>query len=254
MILRFKKYNEDKFIINLDSLEYFKRIEQLFFNGILLEPHYAQIDIMKKDIDRTNTVLIVPKLVRDNYFEKLKQIKVLEVLGVQSTVSYNPSNGCLKALKQMTDFFYLRQKETVFFTMKQDNNILTARVYSEDGMEIDYLTRPLGLPNNSDYVWIWHIDLPFDFEQEKVQEGQYLVNENVVEADEINNNILEVLTNRQWRVGERVLLRTDEGSWSIGLTVNDGRVRFSTGWNKFARDNELKKRQNLVFNMNEGAE
>ncbi|KAK1361763.1 hypothetical protein POM88_046237 [Heracleum sosnowskyi] len=203
---------------------------------------------MKKDIDHTNTVLIVPKLVRDNYSEKLKEIKVLEVCGVQSPVSYNPSNECLKALKQMTDFFYLRQKETVFFTMERDNNILTTRVYSRDGMEIDYLTRPLGLPNNSDYVWIWHIDLPFDFEsedaeQEEVQEGQYLSIPRFI-----------VLANRQWIVGERVLLRTDEGSWSIGLTVNDGRARFSTGWNKFARDNELKRRQNLVFNMNEGAE
>ncbi|KAK1383336.1 hypothetical protein POM88_021071 [Heracleum sosnowskyi] len=184
----------------------------------------------------------------------------MEVCGVQSLVFYNPSNGCLKALKQMTCFFYLRQKEIVFFIMEQNNNILTAKVYSEDGMEIDYLTRPLGLPNNSDYVWIWHIDLTFDFE-----------------ADEINNNILEfsatlskchvhnrtqgvsiprfiVPANKQWLVGERVLLRTDEGSWSIGLTVNDGRARFSAGWNKFARDNELKRRQNLVFNMIEGAE
>ncbi|KAK1399233.1 hypothetical protein POM88_009096 [Heracleum sosnowskyi] len=116
-----------------------------------------------------------------------------------------------------------------------------------------------------------------DAEQDEVQESQYLVNENVVEADEINNNILEfsatlskchvhnrtqgvyiprfiVCANRQWIVGERVILRTDEGSRSIGLTVNDGRARFSTGWNKFARDNEMKRRQKLVFNMNEEAE
>ncbi|KAK1372123.1 hypothetical protein POM88_038215 [Heracleum sosnowskyi] len=114
-----------------------------------------------------------------------------------------------------------------------------------------------------------------DAEQEEVQECQYLVNGNVVKADEINNNIQEFSAtiskchvynriatlshyfscfDRQWIVGEGVLLRTDEGSWSIGLTVNDGRARFSTGWNKFARDNELKRRQNLVFNMNEGAE
>ncbi|KAK1375692.1 hypothetical protein POM88_031885 [Heracleum sosnowskyi] len=117
-----------------------------------------------------------------------------------------------------------------------------------------------------------------DAEQDEVQEGQYLVNENVVEADEINNNILEfsatlskchvhnrtqgvvtesqlcLITSPVLTVGERVLLRTDEGSWSIGLTVNDRRARFSTGWNKFARDNEMKRRQNLVFNMNEGGE
>ncbi|KAK1380370.1 hypothetical protein POM88_027114 [Heracleum sosnowskyi] len=156
-----KEYNIDEFLINFDSLEYFKRIEQLSFNGFFLEPHYAEIEIMTKDIDPISPVLIVPKLVRDNYSEKLKQIKILEVYGVESPIFYDPSSGCLKGLKKMTDFYYLRQKETVFFIMEQDTNILTTRVYAEDGIEIDYLTRPLGLTSKSEYVWIWHIDSPF---------------------------------------------------------------------------------------------
>lgn len=105
---------------------------------------------------------IVPKLVKENYSEKLNQINVMEVCGVKSSVSYNQREGCLKGLKKITDMFDIRQKETIFFTMEEDTNIITARVYGVDGMEIDYLTRPLGLTDTSQHVWFWHIDWPSD--------------------------------------------------------------------------------------------
>ncbi|KAK1360893.1 hypothetical protein POM88_045367 [Heracleum sosnowskyi] len=57
--------------------------------------------------------------------------------------------------------------------------------------------------------------------------------------------------NRQWMGGERILLRMEDEAWSVGLAVSNGRARFSARWNKFARENKLKRRQILVFNMDE---
>lgn len=54
---------------------------------------------------------------------------------------------------------------------------------------------------------------------------------------------------RQWRAGERVLLRTHNGSWSVGIIYNHRIPRFSAGWNPFAKDNELKMNQTLIFTM-----
>lgn len=62
----------------------------------------------------------------------------------------------------MMEFFCLKTKDIVFYTMEEGSNILTARIYGEDGIEIDYLTRPLGLQNSLEGDWILHIDWPSD--------------------------------------------------------------------------------------------
>ncbi|KAK1380373.1 hypothetical protein POM88_027117 [Heracleum sosnowskyi] len=62
-----KEYNVDEFLINFDSLEYFKRIEQLSFNGFFLEPHYAEIEIMTKDIDPISPVLVLNQRLKSFY-------------------------------------------------------------------------------------------------------------------------------------------------------------------------------------------
>lgn len=49
-------------------------------------------------------------------------------------------------------------------------------------------------------------------------------------------------------------LRTEIGSWDIGLAVNSSRARFSSGWNNFEKDNKLKKMETLHFAMNEEEE
>lgn len=67
-------------------------------------------------------------MVKENWSEKMKEINVLEVAGVQSHVLYNQSNGYLKGLKNMTDLLYMQEKETVFYTMEH-NKILRARVH-----------------------------------------------------------------------------------------------------------------------------
>lgn len=54
---------------------------------------------------------MVSKLVRENFSEKLKEINVTEVAGVQSHIFYNESTGCLKSLKNITDLFNLQGKK-----------------------------------------------------------------------------------------------------------------------------------------------
>lgn len=54
---------------------------------------------------------------------------------------------------------------------------------------------------------------------------------------------------RQWIAGEKVLMRTTNGSWSVGIVYNHKIPRFSAGWNLFAKDNGLQQNQNLVFTL-----
>lgn len=53
----------------------------------------------------------------------------------------------------------------------------------------------------------------------------------------------------KWVAYERILLRTENGEWSVGITISAGRPRLSAGWNKFSRDNKLKCNQTLFFNL-----
>lgn len=44
---------------------------------------------------------------------------------------------------------------------------------------------------------------------------------------------------RDWTSGEEVKCITNKGSWKVGLVLSNGCGRFSSGWNKFVRDNHL---------------
>lgn len=58
--------------------------------------------------------------------------------------------------------------------------------------------------------------------------------------------------NRAWVAGEQVSIRTPTGMWTVGIVFNSsGAPRFSAGWNRFSRDNELRKNQMLVFTVEE---
>lgn len=58
--------------------------------------------------------------------------------------------------------------------------------------------------------------------------------------------------NRDWLAGEQVSLRTPTGNWQVGIVFkNNSLPRFSAGWNKFTRDNKLRKNQKLVFTFEE---
>lgn len=54
---------------------------------------------------------------------------------------------------------------------------------------------------------------------------------------------------RKWRHGEEVLLSTVNGDWMVRIVFSNGNPRFSAGWNRFARDNNLQQNQNLVFTL-----
>lgn len=55
--------------------------------------------------------------------------------------------------------------------------------------------------------------------------------------------------NREWEIGEQVLLSSVNGDWMVSIVFSNGTPRFSAGWNKFARDNNLRENQNLVFTL-----
>lgn len=54
---------------------------------------------------------------------------------------------------------------------------------------------------------------------------------------------------RKWVAYEKILLRTDDGEWPVGITISAGRARLSAGWNKFTKDNRLKCNQTLFFTL-----
>ncbi|KAK1396427.1 hypothetical protein POM88_006290 [Heracleum sosnowskyi] len=43
-----------------------------------------------------------------------------------------------------------------------------------------------------------------------------------------------------WPSGKMIFFRRGEQIWNIGINITNGRKRFSAGWDKFVRDNELK--------------
>lgn len=54
---------------------------------------------------------------------------------------------------------------------------------------------------------------------------------------------------RKWRSGETVLLRMGDHTWPVTMVFSTGLPRFSSGWNKFAADNELAINKNLLFTL-----
>lgn len=62
------------------------------------------------------------------------------------------------------------------------------------------------------------------------------------------------LNGRDWKDVDEVRCVTEKGSWPISIVLNNGRPRLSAGWNKFARENNLKKSQILGFSMIQGNE
>ena len=49
------------------------------------------------------------------------------------------------------------------------------------------------------------------------------------------------------RAGDRSILRTGEGTWSVGLVKSNEGLRFSAGWNKFSKENNLELNNVLRF-------
>lgn len=54
-----------------------------------------------------------------------------------------------------------------------------------------------------------------------------------------------------WVGGEEVSCVTENGTWNVGIVLSNGSPRFSSGWNKFVKENELKVGTSLVFSTSE---
>lgn len=61
------------------------------------------------------------------------------------------------------------------------------------------------------------------------------------------------LGDRDWERGDRVVFRTEEGIWNINIVLNHGSARFSGGWSRFVKDNNLNLHDNLRFTLREEA-
>lgn len=58
-------------------------------------------------------------------------------------------------------------------------------------------------------------------------------------------------TNRTWKAGNDVILRTGNREWEDGIVISHNFSRFSSGWNKFVIDNDLSLLETIVFNLME---
>ncbi|KAK1354320.1 hypothetical protein POM88_047576 [Heracleum sosnowskyi] len=104
-----------------------------------------------------DSVLVVPKLIKDNYGWKLNDIRKVEVGGESSFVFYNYKRGYVSNLEKFMKYFNLKAGETVIFTM-DSSNVLNARIYQVDGKEIDYTGWCHGNSKICDSSWIWSVD------------------------------------------------------------------------------------------------
>lgn len=80
---------------------------------------------------------VVPSLVMLKYSARLSSIEKMLVGEHEIFVSYNSNNGFLNGIGYLMDIFNLREKDILCFTM-HDGDMMTARIFQEDGMEIDY--------------------------------------------------------------------------------------------------------------------
>lgn len=54
---------------------------------------------------------------------------------------------------------------------------------------------------------------------------------------------------RQWINGEEVTCITKNGTLKLKIVLSNGVGRFSAGWNKLVKDNDLKVGRNMVFEL-----
>lgn len=87
---------------------------------------------------------VIPKLVRDNYEHKLNSISEVEVAGSWWCSLYNNSGDYFSNMKKMMEHFKLSEKETIIFTIN-NTNVMSARIFKQDGKEIDYSSRIKGV-------------------------------------------------------------------------------------------------------------
>ncbi|KAK1401320.1 hypothetical protein POM88_000925 [Heracleum sosnowskyi] len=197
-------------------------------------------------------MLVVPKCFKETYGQMMSEVNRIEVGGEKRFIFYSFIGGCIFIISG-------KEKENV---AKEDNekkekldigNVKddwhTFELQNRDsssGMEIEAHESE----NEEEEMIEDHeqMDLPLQFTA-------------VLTKSNINKSthgvyIPKSITprNRRWKSGERVLLTTDVGSWTVGVVTSKATTRFSAGWNTFAGKNEFITNQRLVFTMNEEAD
>lgn len=61
----------------------------------------------------------------------------------------------------------------------------------------------------------------------------------------INRSLDAIVKN--WPSGKLVFFRRNGKTWNIGINVTNGRRRFSAGWDRFVRDNQLEVNHIVLF-------
>ncbi|KAK1352216.1 hypothetical protein POM88_053480 [Heracleum sosnowskyi] len=218
-------------------------------------------------------VLVVPKQIKEYYARNLIHMRKFQVYGESWFICYNYIGGYVTNLKLMMDRFKLRPKETIIFTIDK-SKMMQGRIYQEDGLEIDYVSRSTYESSEAISNCFWDVDCDM---VSAVVGIEVAAHDNLAENVEINEDVMndEILEfsvalkvshvnqsshgvhipshvsarNRAWQSGEEVMLRTDVGTWMVRIVFNNGSPRFSAGWNKFARDNKFIVNQKLVFTL-----
>lgn len=90
------------------------------------------------------SVQVVPHLFAEVFKEKLSTVNTIQVIGNNWTVSYDDVHGCVQNLCSMLSFFRVIWKETLVF-QADSTNVIRARIYQNNGKEIDYVSRMFGI-------------------------------------------------------------------------------------------------------------
>ena len=104
---------------------------------------------------------VFPTLVNKNFFNKLYQMNQIEVGGERWFIFYNSRNGYLHNLQEMMLHFNVTEKEAIVFSM-DSTNVISARIYGIDGMEISYKRRSRNKKYAALENWFLRPDIEFD--------------------------------------------------------------------------------------------
>nr|XP_017258259.1 PREDICTED: uncharacterized protein LOC108227556 [Daucus carota subsp. sativus] len=204
---------------------------------------------------------VLPRLFSKKYCSRLCRIRQVDVDDRSWYIFYNVPNGYIYNLEDMLKHFKVIEKEAIVFSMNS-SNVMTARIFQKDGMEIAYKRRIRSAKYLGDEHWFIKPDLRSDYDLEEDSEhgsessgGNAGVGNDMAENDlqftiTVSTLLIDKKThgpfipvvihppNRAWKKGDEVEIRTEKGSWRLGMVLHGNRARMSAGWNKFARDNE----------------
>ncbi|KAK1366480.1 hypothetical protein POM88_042041 [Heracleum sosnowskyi] len=190
-------------------------------------------------------MLVVPKCFKETYGQMMSEVNRIEIGGEKRFIFYSFIGGKEKENVAKEDN---EQKEKLDIGNVKDDwqSFKLQNRDSSSGMEIEAQESE----NEEEEMIQDHeqMDLP--------QQFTAVLTKSNIDKSTHGVYIPKSITprNRSWKSGERVLLTTDAGSWTVGVVCSKATTRFSAGWNTFAGKNEFITNQRLVFTMKEEAD